>query len=345
MHVVFGDAFITSNRYRAFAISPDNKLVAASFSTKVALVWRLPDGLLVQRLERRGHTGIIVSIAFSPDSRTLVSGSYDETAIIWDVRTGRALQRLEGHDDRVRSVAWSPDGLLVATGSNDHSLKIWDASSQACLHSLGLGSRIYKIIFSADGSRLVVRSRRRDLIYDIRSGAPILLKEEPEHPNRNIKLNAIAISAQEDCVVAGSSEGAEIRSIVTGEQLLTLNEHADIVTSVAFSPDGTEVATASDDCTVVVCDSRTGQRRRVFQMSLGASHVAYSPDGNFIVMGERSGRIRVCDAKLGTFVADLDGHTAPVWQLQFLPDARTLLSRSDDGTFRMWNVRDVLRIR
>lgn len=100
-----------------------------------------------------------------------------------------------------------------------------------------------------------------------------------------------------------------------------------------------------EDRTVVVCDSRTGQRRYVHKMSWNVESVAYLPNGNFIAMGDRSGRIRVCEAKSGVFIAGLDGHTSVVLTLGFTADSRSLLSRSNDGTVRMWNVQDVMRIR
>ena len=344
-HSVFRDASPRFSGCRTSAVSPDGKLLAASFWSNTALVWRRSDGLLVQRLQEQGHTGKINFVALSPDSHTLVSGSDDKSAIIWDVRSGHALRRLEGHNNWVWRVAYSPDGLFIATGSLDYSLKIWDASSGACLHSLDLGFEVYKTIFSADGSRLVVRSSRRDLIYDIRSGVPRLLKDGPEYSTWGANMDAIAMSLREDRIVAGFREGAEIRSIVTGVQLLSLNEHRGPIHSVAFSPDGAEVATASEDGTVVVCDSWSGQRRHVYRMSSEVGSVAYSPDGDFIAMGEKAGRIRVCDAKSGTFAAEFEGHTKIVRELQFTADSRHLLSFSNDGTVRMWNVRDVLRIR
>lgn len=51
--------------------------------------------------------------------------------------------------------------------------------------------------------------------------------------------------------------------------------------SVAFSPDGADVATASDDRTVVTCGSWTGQRRQACQTSTAVSNVAYSPKCNY----------------------------------------------------------------
>ena len=155
-HLVFKDSLSGSNDCECFALSPDGTLLAASFDTNTVLVWRLSDGLLVQRLHHQGHTDTIWSVVFSPNSRHLVSGSRDNTAIVWDIKNGRALLRLEGHQDLVRTVAYSPDGSRIATGSDDSSVKIWDASSGECLHSLDLGERVYKVIFSPDSLRLVV---------------------------------------------------------------------------------------------------------------------------------------------------------------------------------------------
>ena len=248
----------------------------------------------------------------------------------------------------MQRVAWSPDGLRVATSSEDRSLKIWDASSGACLHSLHLYYKGYKIFFSTDGLRLAVQSEKRNFIYDFHSDVPRLLKELPGYPSQGTDLRdaeAIAMSPQGDRIISGSGHTAEIRSTATGERLLVLRDHMNTILSVAFSPDGTEVVTCSRDRTAVVCDSWMGQQHRVYQMSSQARSVAYSPDGDLIAMGDDSGRVKICDAKSGTFIADLEGHTGRVWQLQFTDDARVLLSGSDDGTLRMWSIRDLIRAR
>ena len=144
-HLVFKDSSSRPGDCECFGLSPDGTLLAASFHTNTVLVWRLSDGLLVQRLHDQGRTAWIRSVAFSLNSCHLVSGSHDETTIVWDIKSGRALQRLEGHQDLVRTVAYSPDGSRIATSSKDRSVKIWDASSGECLHSLDLGEQVYNI--------------------------------------------------------------------------------------------------------------------------------------------------------------------------------------------------------
>ena len=240
------------------------------------------------------------------------------------------------------SAAYSPDGLRIATGSLDSSVKIWDASSGTCLHSLDYGENVFEVTFTPNGAQLVVRLATRGAVCDVQSGTPIALLEHESGQSMRSSL-----SRQGDRVLIGTDEGkAKIWSTVTGEGLLELSKHTKNIHSVAFSSDGAEVATASNDHTVVTCDSWTGQPRHVYQMPSQALSVGYSPNGSYIAMGDKNGRVRLCDAKSGAFVAEFEGHTKGVDELHFLLDGRSLLSHSyDDGTIHLWSIRDVIRLR
>ncbi|EKM58914.1 uncharacterized protein PHACADRAFT_86507, partial [Phanerochaete carnosa HHB-10118-sp] len=126
-HLVFAGSHYPSKYLRRYTLSVDGKLLAGSFNASDILVWRLSDGLLVQRLQHRGHTDNVRSLSFSPNNQTLVSGSNDKNAIVWDVRSGHVLLRLEGHSGRVTIVTYAPHGALIVTASEeDNSMKIWD---------------------------------------------------------------------------------------------------------------------------------------------------------------------------------------------------------------------------
>ena len=109
---------------------------------------------------------------------------------------------------------------------------------------------------------------------------------------------------------------------------------------MAFSPDGTRIASGSDDKTVRVWDAATGQP--VGQPLTGHTDavcsVAFSPDGTRIASGSDDKTVRVWDAATGQPVGQpLTGHTDAVCSVAFSPDGTRIASGSGDKTVRLWD--------
>jgi WD40 repeat protein len=100
-------------------------LLAAGYSDWVIQIWNLERAIGVR--EFKGHTRIILCMAFTGDTKSLISASEDCTIRIWDVATGAA-QVLVGHEDLFTLVGLSSDEMKLASVSTDCRVKIWNFS-------------------------------------------------------------------------------------------------------------------------------------------------------------------------------------------------------------------------
>jgi WD40 repeat protein/serine/threonine protein kinase len=120
--------------------------------------------------------------------------------------------------------------------------------------------------------------------------------------------------------------------------LQTLNGHTGEVVSVAFSPDGTQLASASWDQTVKVWDAATGQETRTLKGHTGAVYsVSFSPDGTRLASASGDGTVKVWNASTGQETLTLNGHTGFVNSVSFSPDETRLASAGDDKTVKVWD--------
>jgi WD40 repeat protein/tRNA A-37 threonylcarbamoyl transferase component Bud32 len=117
----------------------------------------------------------------------------------------------------------------------------------------------------------------------------------------------------------------------------TLRGHLDPVRCVAYSPDGTRLASAGSDQAIKVWDVATGEEAFTLWGHTGAVNgVAFSADGRRLVSGSDDRTVKVWDAETGRELLTLSGQRSRVTSVAFDPDNKLVAGGGDDGTVNVW---------
>jgi len=123
----------------------------------------------------KGHSDLVLSVAFSSDGKYILSGSDDKTLKLWDIETGREIRTFKGHLNYVRAVAFDPDGKYAISGSFDDTVRLWNVSTGREIRTFRGHSRwVTSVTFSPDGKFIISGSLDNTArLWDVESGLEI----------------------------------------------------------------------------------------------------------------------------------------------------------------------------
>jgi WD40 repeat protein len=273
--------------------SEDGKRLVAASSEDQGRVWEMPTGREIATL--RDRDDFVADVAVSADGTAVVTGGHG-IARVWfiDHEGSRAVKDLPGHAGMVESVAISPRRrLLVATGDDGGHVRLWDPRVPRNRLLGDLGSRIVRVVFTRDGSRLLAVSvDGMARTWNAQTGEALL---EDDFGNN---LTAVAFDSDgRRAVVAAAPSGDPLVRIIRvgGGELARLAGHTRPVVATEFSPDDKRVLTASDDGTARVWTVESGAGRGVVLSGHtgGLTTARFGPDGETVLTAGKDGTARV----------------------------------------------------
>ena len=126
----------------------------------------------------------------------------------------------------------------------------------------------------------------------------------------------------------------------------TLSGHSKRVSSIAMTPDGQLIASASEDKTIKLWNLRTGKLLRTLTgHSEGIRSVAMTPDGKLLASGGDDKTIKLWNLDTGNLLRTLTGHSDIVQAVTISPDGKLIASGSNDKTVKLWNLQTGKAIR
>lgn len=223
--------------------------------------------------------------------------------------------------------------LFIDPGGND-TITPANAGQLAPLAELTLGERATGIAWSPDGATLAVSTSSGLWVYNatIFTAPPRLLRVAGG------PVLDVAISADNLIATALTDGTVRLWDIATGGQRAVLRGHTQPVRAIAFSPDGTLVASGGgDEATGADSDIRLWDVAARTQTATLAGHegaitgLAFSPDGTLLASASLDTTVRLWDVASASPVTILTNHTAAVRDVAFDPAGSLLASAADDA--------------
>ena len=290
--------------------SPDGRLIAVGL--KRGGIRFFDARALVPVSAPLGRTGgEVAELAFSSDGRTLAAGTKSGTVTVWDVAS-RSLRwgPVMAHPGYLVGVSISPDGTMLATAGAD-AVKLWDLATGAALGRIG-GPGFVDVAFSPTEPLVAyVYEGWADDPVDGGGDAEIW---DVERRTRIARLQVDTTPGSENGYVLGLA--------------------------VAFSPDGSTLATAGIDKLVHIWDVHTGKLVREIKQNVGNAvwELAFSPDGSTLAIAGGDSFASLWDVATGAQIGPRLGAGSRESMLDLSSDGRRLLITSGDGQGAVWGI-------
>ncbi len=341
------------NGLQCIQFSPDGKTLATGWLDSEIRLWDVNTGTIKHTLT--DHEEMVSTLTFTPDGKTLVSGSRDKTIRLWDVNTGNLTNTLVGHFDVILDVAVSPHNNILIACDGHYEIRLWNLNTGEMINRINEHFQIPRsVIFSADGNTFATGGYdARVYIWDVATA----MKMRSFTKHTSYSTHGAFSPTENTIALRGYAGTVFLVDTETGKLKHKFNVTSQSITTLAYSPDGTMLATGHDD-TIRLWDAQTGTALLPPMDTSGSTyHITFSRDGErvaglfytnseqHIYTFETASGKQLHSIKVYTFpglwgnqpILEIE-HSRWVRAIAFSPDGTTIASCADDKAIRFWDV-------
>jgi len=312
------------------AFSPDGAMLASLDHSANILLWNMAaDSLLSRRLKSTNTVSdLLSSVVFSPDGKVIIIGNEAGQVVLRDAQTGKLLDTLDATQNplilssysepfndnnalTIASLTFSPDGSTLAAGRRDGLVFLWDWPTRKPLAHFRSGQALRTLVYSPDGRQIAsTYDSGNILLMDAASGKIIYTLSTRYSPRglTQMQMSTAAFSRDGTVLAVGENNTVVLWDVRNGRRLgQPLEGHATSVESVAFSPDGSILASRDSDDTIILWNAHTLKPiHQLFDVDQNADPGTYSPPASAGLVFNSNGSILASAAiQNGTFSVTL----------------------------------------
>ena len=349
------------------AVSPDGRLLAIGGNDGDVGLFDSSSGRRLGTL--KGHTGRISGVAFSPNGRLLLSAGTDGTARLWDVETRTERNKIDLRDEDkdssrelVQNVVWSPSGQQIGL-CHGSQVAVWDVNPLMELFQMETEFTFLSFCFSPDGMRIALARSEFSLahritaeVWDLKSHTKVCtyethLTQDSMFGPIYTKNSTVAFNPTGDHVVCCVGDSLRIWDAHTGAEIRVLRGHAGPVQLVAYSPEGSLIASLAPPGDLRLWSSAAEPESRPLVLSDWHQRMgqlfAFSPNGKRIVISlDRAPRVdepgqdhaaAIWDLERRQTVAHIGPSDGDLRSLAYSHDGKYIATLSETGAVKVWH--------